>query len=326
MSQDVFVYVEIQNDAVRPVTNQAVGVARSLAQARGGRLLGLLVGNGVEGYSSEAACLGVEGLLVVDNPALGSYTAEAYTAAAAGAIKQSGGGVLAIGNTSIGQDIGPRVAQRLGLAMVMDIVAIERAEGNPRFKRPIYAGKAYRTVETIEPDYVISIRPNAFPAVEPASSPAEIEKIEVPIDASTFKTQVQEVLERETGQVDLTEANVIVSGGMGVKGPEGFETLRTLAEAVGAAVGASRAAVLAEYIHPSHQVGQTGKTVSPSLYIACGISGAIQHQAGMSTSKCIVAINTDRDAPIFEIADYGIVGDLFEVVPALTEELKKIMG
>ncbi|MCA9231072.1 MAG: electron transfer flavoprotein subunit alpha/FixB family protein [Planctomycetales bacterium] len=326
MSQDVFVFIEAQHDAIRPVANQVVGVARSIAEARGGKVVGLLIGAGLEGLSSDAASIGVDRLAVVDHAALATYSAESYTTAVVGALEQQGGGPLFFGNTSIGKDIGPRIAHRLGQGMVSDVVAIEQADDKPRFRRPIYAGKAFCTVEVQEAEYVVSIRANSFPAAEAAASPAEVVPVEVNLDPATFKVQVKEVIERDAGQVDLTEADVIVSGGMGVKGPEGFEMLKPLAEVLGAAVGASRAAVLADFIHPSHQVGQTGKTVSPNLYIACGISGAVQHQAGMSTSKCIVAINTDADAPIFEIADYGIVGDAAEVVPALTEQLKKLLA
>lgn len=325
MSQDVFVFVEVQNEAIRPVTSQVVTAARVIAEQRGGKVVGLLAGAGLQTLTRHAENIGVDYLMVVDHAALASYTAESYTAAVTGALQQRGGGALFLGNTAIGKDLGPRVAQRLSLGMVSDVVAIEQAEGNPRFRRPIYAGKAFCTVEVQEPDFVVSVRANSFPAAEADSSLAEITQVEVSIDASTFKTQVKEVIERSGGQVDLTEADVIVSGGMGVKGAAGYDTLRPLANLLGAAIGASRAAVLAEYIHASHQVGQTGKTVSPNLYIACGVSGAIQHRAGMSTSKCIVAINTDPNAPIFEIADYGIVGDLFEVVPALTEEIRKIL-
>lgn len=326
MSQDVFVFVEVQQEAIRPVTSQVVGTARRVAEARGGKVVGLLVGCELNRLVDEAAGIGVDRLAVVDDAALASGTTEAITAAVAGALQQLGKGPLFVGNTAVGKDIGPRIAQRLALGMVSDVVAIERAEGNPRFRRPIYAGKAFSIVEVQEPEFVVSIRANAFPAAAAPASPAEVTRLQASFDPATFKTRIQEVIERAGGQVDLTEADVIVSGGIGVKGSKGYETLKPLADLLGAAIGASRAAVLADYIHPSHQVGQTGKMVSPSLYIACGISGAIQHQAGMSTSKCIVAINTDPNAPIFEIADYGIVGDLFEVVPALTEEVKKLLA
>ena len=326
MSQDVFVFIEVQHEEIRLVTRQVVGAARILAEARGGQVVGLLIGSALDGLTSQAASIGVDRLVVVDNGALSSYTAESYTAAVVEALQELGGGSLLLGNTSLGRDIGPRVAQRLGRGMVSDVIAIERAEEKPRFRRPLYAGKAFCTVEVQEADFVVSIRANSFPPVETASKPVEVTPVEVSLDPSTFRIEVKEVVQRGGGQIDLTEADIVVSGGVGVKGPDGFDVLKPLAELLGAPIGASRAAVLAEYIHPSHQVGQTGKTVGPNLYIACGISGAIQHVAGMSTAKCIVAINTDPNAPIFEIADYGIVGDLFEVVPALTEEIKQLLG
>ncbi|MCB9782496.1 MAG: electron transfer flavoprotein subunit alpha/FixB family protein [Candidatus Omnitrophica bacterium] len=325
MSQDVNVFVEIQNDQIRKVTSQLVSAGRPLAEARGGKLRGILVGKGSEQLAPEAAKLGFDQVVFIEDPALDQYSAEGYDKALVGAMQELKGALI-VGNTAIGKDIGPGIAQRLGLGMVSDIVETVSTDGNPAFKRPIYAGRAYETIEIQEADFVLSVRANSYPSAEPTDSAAEISKLDIPLGAEKFRTTVKEVIERASGKVDLTEADIVVSGGMGVKGPEGFDTLRPLCDVLGAALGSSRAAVLAEYIHPSHQVGQTGKTVSPSLYIACGISGAIQHQAGMSTSKCIVAINTDPDAPIFEIADYGIVGDLFEVVPLLTEEFKKLLG
>jgi electron transfer flavoprotein alpha subunit len=325
MSQDVFVYVEVQNGAIRKITHQVMSVAQQLAGARGGSTVAIVAGSGVDAIASEASNLGASKVVVVEDAALADYTAEGTTAAVAGVIEAAGGGVFLIGNTSIGKDVGPRIAQRLGLGMISDVVEVVSTEGNGSFKRPIYAGKAYRTVAPTESNYVLSIRANSFPALEGAGTTAPIEKASVAIDATKIRVKVKEVQVREAGKVDLTEADIIVSGGMGVKGPEGFEFLKPLADTLGAALGSSRAAVLAGYIHPSHQVGQTGKTVSPSLYIACGISGAIQHKAGMSTSKTIVAINTDPNAPIFEFADYGIVGDLFQVVPPLIEEFKKVL-
>ncbi|MCA9102942.1 MAG: electron transfer flavoprotein subunit alpha/FixB family protein [Planctomycetales bacterium] len=324
MSQDVFVFLEAQHKELRPVTLQVIGAARQLASARGGKLIGLLVGNDLGDLLDQASTAGVDQVLVVEDAALAPYAAEPFTTAIVTAVKQHGGGAICCGNTSIGRDFGPRVAQRLGLGMVADVVAIERADAKPLFRRPIYAGKAYCLVEVQEGDFVVSFRANSFPPAEPAASPADVTRVDVNIDPTALRVKVDKVVPRQSDQVDLTEADVIVSGGVGVKSADGFDTLKPLAAALGASIGASRAAVLADYIDPSHQVGQTGKTVSPNLYIACGISGAIQHLAGMSTARCIVAINTDPDAPIFEVADYGIVGDLFEVVPALTEEVKKL--
>jgi electron transfer flavoprotein alpha subunit len=325
MGSNVTVFIEIQNGGVRKITPQLVFAGRELAQAGGGRLYGLVVGSSVGKIAEQAAGLGFDEVVVADNPILAAYTAESCTEAVCTSLDQLGGGILILGNTSIGKDIGPRIAQRRGLGMVSDVTQTVSIGEKPVFKHPIYAGKALAFVEVQEPEYVVSIRANSYPPAPAPASPCPIRNLDIALDAGKFRTQLKEVIERAAGKVDLTEADIIVSGGMGVKGPEGFEFLKPLAEVLGAALGSSRAAVLAGYIHPSHQVGQTGKTVSPSLYIACGISGAIQHKAGMSTSKRIVAINSDPEAPMFEIADYGIVGDLFQVVPPLVEELKKIL-
>lgn len=326
MSSDVNVFIEIQNGDIRKIAHQLVTAAQPLAKSRGGKVRGVLVGADLGGPAAEAASLPFDDVVVIDSNELSAYTAERFTAALFGAHEKVGGGSWIFGNTSIGKELAPRVAQRLGLGMISDVVETISAEGSPVFKRPVYAGKAYGHIQPTEPYYVLSVRANSYPSAEPTGAAAPINQLDVALPASDFKVKVKEVIEREKGKVDLTEADIIVSGGMGVKGPEGFEFLKPLVEVLGAAMGSSRAAVLAGYIHPSHQVGQTGKTVSPSLYIACGISGAIQHKAGMSTSKCIVAINSDKDAPIYEFADYGIVGDLFEVIPPLTEEFKKLLG
>jgi electron transfer flavoprotein alpha subunit len=213
----------------------------------------------------------------------------------------------------------------LDWGLATDCIAYQVENGNIVLKRPIYAGKAIATIKPKALPVMLSIRPNIFPPAEANASPSPIEKISV--SANTPRARVVEkVVKEQTGEVDLAEAKIVVSGGRGVKGPEGFEPVRALAKSLGAAVGASRAATDAGWIDYSKQVGQTGKTVAPNLYIACGISGAIQHLAGMSSSKVIVAINKDPDAPIFKVADYGIVGDLFAVVPALAEEFKKLLN
>jgi electron transfer flavoprotein alpha subunit len=190
-------------------------------------------------------------------------------------------------------------------------------------KRPIYAGKAIATVKPKSMPVMVSIRPNIFPPAEAANAVSEIEKVEY--SPVTVRATVTEAAQKEEKGVDLAEAKIVVSGGRGVRGPEGFGPLRELAKTLNAGLGASRAAVDSGWIDYTHQVGQTGKTVAPQIYIAAGISGAIQHLAGMSSSKVIVAINKDAEAPIFKIADYGIVGDLFEVVPALDREFKKLL-
>jgi len=230
--------------------------------------------------------------------------------------------VLIFPASNTGRDIAARVSALLDLPLIQDVVEFKKENGNLTFKRPIVAGKAYVWEKVNSEKFAISVRPNVFPPEENQKE-EKFEKFEVNIEESI---KIIDIKEKEEGEIDVAEAEIIVSGGRGVGGPEGFKPLRELAKVLGAAIGASRAAVDAGWIDHSHQVGQTGKTVSPNLYIACGISGALQHLAGMRTSKVIVAINKDPNAPIFQVADYGIVGDLFEVVPVLTEEIKKIKG
>ncbi len=224
--------------------------------------------------------------------------------------------------SNTGRDIAARVSAFLDLPLLQDIVEFKKENDNLLFKRPIVAGKAYVWEKINTERFAISVRPNVFPPEENKKE-GKFEKIDVSIEE---KIKLIDIKEKEEGEIDVAEAEIIVSGGRGVGGPDGFKPLKELAKVLGAAVGASRAAVDAGWIDHSHQVGQTGKTVSPKLYIACGISGALQHLAGMRTSKVIVAINKDPNAQIFEIADYGIVSDLFEIVPALTEEIKKLKG
>ena len=224
------------------------------------------------------------------------------------------------------KDLSGRLAARLGAGMAQDCIEFSIEDSNLVAKRPIYAGKAYATVTFKGSPQIATARPNVFELNEPDESrSAEVIDAEFSLDDSQLKTRVAEFIQEAGGKVDLTEAEKIVSGGRGMKGPENYKILEELADLIDATVGASRSAVDSGWRPHSDQVGQTGKVVSPNLYIACGISGAIQHLAGMSTSKYIVAINKDPDAPIFQKADYGVVGDLFDVVPALTEEIKKIL-
>jgi electron transfer flavoprotein alpha subunit len=224
--------------------------------------------------------------------------------------------------TAMGRDLAPRVAARLGVGAIADVVGLSLNGSSFSARRPVYSGKAFATVDTAgKSPQVISLRPNVFGAVQTGGS-AEV----VALDGLelSIRAVVKELLDTGGGELDVAEADIIVSGGRGIKGPENFALIRELADALGAAVGASRAVVDAGWIEHKHQVGQTGKVVSPSLYVACGISGAIQHLAGMSSSKVIVAINKDPDAPIFKVADFGVVGDLFDVVPPMVEAIKQL--
>lgn len=325
MAEKIIVLAEVQNGALRKNTPQLVDVARRLKSNAESRIILVLAGPKIESVATEAADLPVDQVVRLEHDQAWQGTSEEILETLHAARQELEGDILVLGNTSLGKEIGPCLAQRWGWGMISDVIRLEDHQGKPTFIRPCYAGKVFDEIEMLQPQFVLTVRSNAFPPAENDGRQAEILERVIALPKDALKTSLVEVVERPTGKVELTEADVIVSGGMGVKGPEGFEFLKPLAEVLGAAIGSSRAAVLAGFIHPSHQVGQTGKTVSPSLYIACGISGAIQHKAGMSTSKCIVAINKDPDAPIFEFADYGIVGDLFEVVPHLTEEFRKIL-
>ena len=227
--------------------------------------------------------------------------------------------------TAMGKDVAPRVAARVGAGLVSDVVKLEVKEGKLEARRPVYAGKALASVRWEGEPQMATLRPNVFALGTPEAA-RKHEVVTGAADVSTRRARVQSVQAAGAGKVELTEAQIIVSGGRGLKGPENFHLVEELATALGAAVGASRAVVDAGWVDHQMQVGQTGVTVSPQLYVAVGISGAIQHRAGMQTSKTIVAINKDPEAPIFELADFGLVGDLFNVVPQLTDEIEKRKG
>src|SRR5436190_3216286 len=240
------------------------------------------------------------------------------------AIQEFQPSVVLLANSSHGKDLAPRVAARLDIGLATDVTDIKVADGKVTAVRPVYAGKAYTTVEFNSTPAFMTTRPNVFPVdAKKEGNTAEIVELSVPITVDAIKANLADILTDAGKKIDLTEAKVVVSGGRGIKGPENYHLIEELADALGGAAGASRAIVDSGWVDHSHQVGQTGKTVSPQLYIAAGISGAIQHLAGMQTSKTIVAINKDEEAPIFELADYGVIGDLFKVVPQVTEEILK---
>jgi electron transfer flavoprotein alpha subunit len=270
--------------------------------------------------AADAARFGADAILTIEAAHLASYSSDAFAAAIADAAKAKGATVILGAATAAGKDVLPRVAARLGAGYAGDVTGLALADGRLQAVRPVYAGKAIATTTFSTAVQVASTRPNVFAAAEQTGAGA-LEALPAP--AGDFKAIVKEILAKGTGKPDLTEADVIVAGGRGMKGGEHFALLEELADALGGVVGASRAAVDAGWgLSHGIQVGQTGKVVSPTLYIACGISGAIQHIAGMSSSKVIVAVNKDPEAPIFKLANYGIVGDLFEVVPELTKAAK----
>ncbi len=322
----VLVFAERRGGAIKRPTLEAIATARRLAGASG-RVEVLALGPGAKGTVAELGPWGADRVLVIEDPALELYVPEAYPACLAHAAERVQAALILVPGTLLGRDVAARTAARLGTACATDLVEIEfsLAEGL-RGRRPVYSGKAFERVSIAQARPAIAtLRPNAFPLGEPhAARPAELGELSSPIGADRFKVRTVRVEQPEKNDVDVAEATIIVSGGRGLKGPENFALIRDLAEALGGAVGASRAVVDDGWIDHSHQVGQTGKVVSPDLYVACGISGAVQHLAGMSSSKVIVAINKDPEAPIFKVADYGIVGDIFEVGPALAKAVREI--
>jgi len=279
----------------------------------------------VEAMAADLGKYGVDKVFVADNPALEPYTTDAHAVAVAKAVKDNDPSILLLGASTQGKDLSARLVGKLATGMATDCTDVKIADGKLLAIRPMYAGKCFGEVVVTGAPQMASLRPNVFTIVENAKA-GTVVKFDPALDAAQLKTKVLEVQKEAAGKIDVSEANIIVSGGRGMKGPEGYAILEELAKLLSAAVGASRAAVDAGWRPQSDQVGQTGKVVSPNLYIACGISGAIQHLAGMSSSKYIVAINKDADAPIFQRADYGIVDDLFKVVPALTVEVKKLLA
>jgi electron transfer flavoprotein alpha subunit len=319
MSNKVLVLAEAREGRLRSVSYEALAAAGRVAN--GGSIIAAIFGTGGGQYVSHLAHYGADQVYVVDHSELERYTPDAYTQAFIQLIEAVKPDVVFMAHTAVGRDLAPRAAARLGYGLVSDCTDVVWEEGQIVFTRPIYAGKAFQKKRVMDGIVFATIRANNIVHGE-ADTSRIAEKIEMKVELKDLRTTVKELVCKTTGRVDLSEAKIVVAGGRGVKSTEGFKPLEQLAEVLGGAVGASRGACDAGYCDYSLQIGQTGKVITPHLYIACGISGAIQHLAGMSNSKVIVAINKDPEAPIFQIADYGIVGDLFEVVPLLTEEFK----
>ena len=323
----ILVFSEQREGRVKRVALEALGAAKRLSPQAGGPIAAVLIGDRVGSEAKTLAAAGAEKIYLVERPEFRFYSSEGYASVVAELARKMEASLILMGATAMGKDLGPKVAARLGGCFAGDCTGLDVADkGLLTASRPMFGGKVFSKVTSRRPQFqVATLRPNVFALnpSDPSREPA-VEAYSPSIDLSGLIAKVKEVLSAAGSKVELTEARIIVSGGRGLKGPENFYLVENLAEALGAAVGASRAAVDAGWKPHAYQVGLTGKTVSPLLYIACGISGAIQHQAGMSSSKYIVAINKDPNAPIFKIADYGIVGDLFEILPLLTEAVKKI--
>ena len=321
---NVLAFAESRGGALRKVALETVTAARALADASGGGEVHALL-FGAPGIATHAARLGAHGadvVVVVEHPLLGNYDPESMAATAAERARSASPRAVLFGASAHGRDLAPRVAAKLGVGMLSDVITLEAQGDAIVAKHPVYAGKVIATVAVTGAPAVITLRPNSFTPVESARS-GRVESLAPAVDPAASRVRVTQTIQGSSGRPDLGEAPIIVSGGRGLKAAENFKLVEELAEAFGnAAVGATRAVTDEGWRPHSDQIGQTGRSVSPQLYVAVGISGAIQHLAGMRTARTIVAINKDREAPIFKLADYGIVGDALQIVPALTRAVK----
>ncbi|CAM3454782.1 electron transfer flavoprotein subunit alpha/FixB family protein [Cytobacillus oceanisediminis] len=321
MARKVLVLGEVRDGSLRNVSFEAVAAGKTAAE--GGEVVGVLIGESVSALAQEMIHFGADRVVAVEDEKLKQYTPDGFSQALMAVIESESPEGLIFGHTALGKDLAPKIAAKLGSGLISDVTSLEEAGGNLVFTRPIYSGKAFEKKIVTDGLLFATIRPNNIaPLEKDESRSGDVSSVSAEI--KDLRTIIKEVVRKASEGVDLSEAKVIIAGGRGVKSEEGFEPLKELASVLNGAVGASRGACDADYCDYSLQIGQTGKVVTPDLYIACGISGAIQHLAGMSNSKVIVAINKDPEANIFKVADYGIVGDLFEVVPMLTEEFKKL--
>ncbi|HDQ44554.1 MAG TPA: electron transfer flavoprotein subunit alpha/FixB family protein [bacterium] len=321
----ILVVTEHKNAELRKPALEALGEARRIADQNGGKVIALIMGSGVDSLKDIPARYGADAVLVADAPALAHPHPEACRDAILLAVRKTGAGIVLFPATGAGQDVASRVAAGLDAGLASDCLALHVDGDTFEAERSLFAGKIIARVALKSGIRIATLRPNVFPVCEADSSKsAQVEILEIP--AASSRMTLREIRPGAGAKTDITEADVVVTGGRGMKSPENFKLLEDLADALGGVVGATRAAVDAGWRPQSEQVGQTGKTVSPVLYLLFGASGSIQHWAGMSGARCIVAVNKDPAAPILEKADYGIVGDLFEVVPALTEAVRKIRG
>lgn len=321
----ILVFAEQRDNKFKKPAFEAVRAARTVADQLGGEVVGLVIGGAVQSIAPLLGGYGATRVCVAEDPRLAMYSPTAYAKIIATVAESQQADVVMLSATSMGKDLAPRVAVKLDAGLAADCTALKVEGGEIVATRPVYAGKVLTDVKLASAVKVFTLRPNVFSAGEPTGTAPPAEAASVALTDQDLACVVKEV-KQSSGKLDVAEADIIVTGGRGMKGPEHFGIIEQLAGALGGAVGASRAVVDAGWRPHEEQVGQTGKTVSPSLYVAVAVSGAIQHLAGMSSSKYIVAINKDKDAPIFQAATYGIVGDAFEIVPAFTAEVKKLLG
>ncbi|QQS38084.1 MAG: electron transfer flavoprotein subunit alpha/FixB family protein [Ignavibacteriales bacterium] len=319
MPKKILIFIEQRENKLKKTSYETATVAHSIASALGYETEAVVIGGEIENINTIQS-YGLNKIVHFKNSDLINYSSSAYKNIVSGYAKETGAEYVIFPNSSLGKDLAPLVSVNLNAGIIMDIIDFTINDNTITLTRPVYAGKALMDVKFNSDVKVFTLRPNVFkPVSSDSSTEIEIRNVDNP----NLTNRVTESKKSE-GKLDVAEADIIVSGGRGMKGPENFHLIEELADALGAAVGASRAVVDAGWRPHREQVGQTGKTVSPSLYVACGISGAIQHLAGMSSAKYIVAINKDKDSPIFNIADYGIAGDIFEILPAFTEEVRKL--
>lgn len=320
----ILAFLEVRDNKIKKSSWEILSEARRRSRDLDTDAAAVIIGHGLDELAGQAFNYGADKVFLIDNPLLSRYSAAAYAEALKQLTNEIEPAAVFFPATSMGRDLSPCYAGLMGYGLASDCTKTAVENGKLHVTRPIFAGKALATFGFNSPVAVASLRPNVFPAEE-SKTEGEAVKKDYSFPEDKAKDQVAEIFREEGSELDITEADIIVSGGRGMKGPENFDLLRELIkELPHAAMGSSRSAVDSGWVDHQHQVGQTGKTVSPNLYMAFGISGAIQHLAGMSSSKFIVAVNKDPEAPIFSIADFGVVGDLFEIIPHIKEELKKL--
>jgi len=323
----ILVFVETRDGKIKKASLEVLSEAKRRGAELGAEVAAAAAGTGLDGIAGEVFPRGAAKLYLIESPALDAYSAQGHAQALFSLVSEVKPGAVFFSATAMGRDLAPRLAAKLGAGLASDCTKLAVKDGKLEFTRPIFAGKAVLSFRLKSSPALATLRPNVFPIETAGATAGEVIRKTVEIPEGMIKGRVVEILREESAELDVTEADVIVSGGRGLKGPENFILLKELSAVIPkSAVGASRSAVDSGWIGHQHQVGQTGKTVSPNLYLAFGISGAVQHLAGISSSKLIVAVNKDPDAPIFKVADYGIVGDLFQVIPPLKDALKKALS
>jgi electron transfer flavoprotein alpha subunit len=320
----ILVYIEQRENKIKKASLESLSVAKEISDKLNAEVIALVIGGNIASSAADLANYGAAKTITVQDPKLEKYSSSAYSKVVVETVKKESADLVFLSATSLGKDLSPRIAAKLEAGLCSDCTTITVEGDEIIATRPVYAGKALIEVKTKSKIKVYSLRPNVFPAKEIGGT-GSVEEFKPELVEQDFIAFVKEIA-LTSGKKDVAEADIIVTGGRGLKAPEHFNLIEELADLLGAAVGATRSVVDAGWRPHSEQVGQTGKTVSPTLYIACGVSGAIQHLAGMSSSKYIVAVNKDKDAPIFQYADYGIVGDVFEILPELIKELKAYLG